>query len=335
MREAYLYTKLKNLKVRCDLCNHRCMIKEGERGKCCVRENIKGKLYSLVYRKLISENIDPIEKKPLFHFHPGSYSLSIATVGCNFKCFFCQNHQISQMPCESGKIEGRDISPEDIVEYALKYKCKSISYTYTEPTIYFEYAYDIAKLASSHNIKNIFVTNGFMTKECLGMIEPFLDAANIDLKSFSNKTYVEKIGGRLRPVLDNIIAMKEAGIWIEVTTLIIPGINSSRKELKGIADFLADVDKTIPWHISAYSPQYKSDLPATGVGIIKDATEIGKKAGLKYVYGGNIGNGRYENTICNGCDETIIERIGFTVVNNHLEKGKCSHCGEAVDGVFW
>lgn len=335
MREAYLYTKLKNLKVRCDLCNHRCMIKEGERGKCCVRENIKGKLYSLVYRKLISENIDPIEKKPLFHFHPGSYSLSIATVGCNFKCFFCQNHQISQMPCESGKIEGRDISPEDIVEYALKYKCKSISYTYTEPTIYFEYAYDIAKLASSHNIKNIFVTNGFMTKECLGMIEPFLDAANIDLKSFSNKTYEEKIGGRLRPVLDNIIAMKEAGIWIEVTTLIIPGINSSRKELKGIADFLADVDKTIPWHISAYSPQYKSDLPATGVDIIKDAIEIGKKAGLKYVYGGNIGNGRYENTICNGCDETIIERIGFTVVNNHLEKGKCSHCGEAVDGVFW
>ena len=334
MKEAYLYRKLKDMKVRCDLCGHRCVIEDGEKGKCCVRKNSNGKLYSLVYRKLISENIDPIEKKPLFHFLPGSHSLSVATMGCNFNCFFCQNYQISQAPCESGKIDGRDIAAGKIVEHALKYKCSSISYTYTEPTIFFEYAYDIAKLASSHNIKNIFVSNGFMTRESLDMVEPFLDAANIDLKSFSDKTYREKIGGRLGPVLDNIIAMKEKGIWVEVTTLIIPGINSSKQELKSIAEFLSDIDKSIPWHISAYYPQYKSELPATDIGIIESAIEIGKNAGLKYVYGGNIRDSRYENTICAKCGELILERSGFSIINNNMKNGKCSRCGEIVDGVF-
>ena len=270
MKEAYLYKKLNDMKVRCDLCSHRCKIEDGEKGKCCVRENSSGKLYTLVYRKLISENIDPIEKKPLFHFLPGSYSLSVATVGCNFKCFFCQNHQISQSPCESGSIDGRDIAPGEIVKHAIKYNCSSISYTYTEPTIFFEYAYDIDKLASKRNLKNIFVSNGFMTKESLDMIEPFLDAANIDLKSFSDKTYKEKIGGRLKPVLDNIVAMKEKGIWVEVTTLIIPEINNTVQELKSIAEFLADVDRSIPWHISAYHPQYKAELPATSIDMIEN-----------------------------------------------------------------
>ena len=334
MKEAYLYTKSKNMRVRCDLCSHRCVIEDGGKGKCCVRENNRGKLYSLVYRKLISENVDPVEKKPLFHFLPGSYSLSIATVGCNFKCFFCQNHQISQMPCDFGLVEGKDVSPEEIVEHALRYRCRSISYTYTEPTIYFEYAYDTAMLAKSQDIKNIFVTNGFMTRECIRMIKPFLDAANIDLKSFSDETYKNKIGGRLKPVLDSIVAMKEEGIWIEVTTLVIPGINSSTKELKNIADFLAGLDKSIPWHVSAYYPQYRSDLPATNPDIIEDTIKIGKKAGLKYVYGGNIRDCRYENTECSGCGGTVIERTGFTVVNNHLEKGKCSYCGEVIDGIF-
>ena len=334
MKEAYLYKRLNGARVRCGLCNHRCIIEDGEKGKCCVRKNSNGKLYSLVYRKLISENIDPIEKKPLFHFLPGSYSLSVATVGCNFNCFFCQNHQISQAPCESGKIDGRDIAPGEIVKHALKYNCGSISYTYTEPTIFFEYAYDIAKLADSRNIKNIFVSNGFMTRESLDMIEPFLDAANIDLKSFSDKTYREKIGGRLKPVLDNIVAMKEKGIWVEVTTLIIPGINSSKQEIKSIAEFLSDTDKTIPWHVSAYYPQYKSELPATDIHIIESAIEIGKNAGLKYVYGGNIGNNRYEDTICAGCGESILERSGFSMINNNMKNGKCSKCGEIIDGVF-
>ena len=334
MKEAYLYRKLNNMRVRCDLCNHLCVIEDGKKGKCCVRKNSNGKLYSLVYRKLISENVDPIEKKPLFHFLPGSYSLSVATVGCNFNCFFCQNHQISQAPCESGKIDGRDISPERIVEHALKYNCNSISYTYTEPTVFFEYAYDIAKLASSQNIKNIFVSNGFMTRESLDMIEPFLDAANIDLKSFSDKTYKEKLGGRLKPVLDNIVEMKEKGIWLEVTTLIIPGINSSKKELKSIAEFLSDIDRSIPWHISAYYPQYKSELPATGIDTIESTIEIGKNAGLKYVYGGNIRDSIYENTICANCGESILERSGFSIINNNIKNGKCIKCGEIIDGVF-
>ncbi len=334
MKEAYLYKKLNNMKVRCDLCSHRCKIEEGEKGICCVRENSNGKLFTMVYRKLISENIDPIEKKPLFHFLPGSNSLSVATVGCNFKCFFCQNHQISQIPCETGVIDGRDIAPGEIVEHAVKYNCSSISYTYTEPTIFFEYAYDIAKLASSRNIKNIFVSNGFMTMEAIDMIEPFLDAANIDLKSFSDQTYKEKIGGRLKPVLDNIVAMKEKGIWVEVTTLIIPGINDSARELKSIAGFLADTDKSIPWHISAYYPQYKSELPATGIEIIENTIEIGKKAGLKYVYGGNIRDSRNENTVCVKCGETVLERSGFSIVDDHMENGACGECGEIVDGIF-
>jgi len=209
-------------------------------------------------------------------------------VGCNFKCFFCQNWEISQLPGDYGKIEGRDVLPEKIVEDAIGSHCQSISYTYTEPTIFFEYAYDTAKIAKGKNLKNIFVTNGFMTKECLEMIEPYLDAANIDLKSFSDETYKNKMGGRLKPVLDNIKLMKDLGIWIEVTTLIIPGLNDSDKELRGIAEFLVEIDPGIPWHISAYFPTYKSKIPPTGSDIINKALKIGKDSGLKYVYGGNI-----------------------------------------------
>ncbi|HAJ95813.1 MAG TPA: AmmeMemoRadiSam system radical SAM enzyme [Actinobacteria bacterium] len=334
MKEAYLYSKLKNNKIRCDLCNHRCIIEDGEKGICCVRENRNGILYSLVYRKLISENIDPIEKKPLFHFQPGSNSLSIATVGCNFKCFFCQNYQISQMPSDDKNIEGRDISPGEIVDHAIENDCSSISYTYTEPTIYFEYAYDTARLASKKGLKNIFITNGFMTRECIEMIDPYLDAANIDLKSFSEDTYRDKIGGRLKPVLDNIKTMHEKKIWIEITTLIIPGFNDSLDELEKIAGFISSVDKGIPWHISAYYPQYKSDLPATGINQIEIAISIGRKAGLKYVYGGNISSGDHDNTYCPECNELLIKRQGFSVFENNIINGKCSRCGIKINGEF-
>lgn len=334
MKEAYLYTQLKDKKTRCDLCNHRCVISDGEKGKCSVRENRDGILYSLVYRKLISENIDPIEKKPLFNFQPGSYSLSIATVGCNFKCFFCQNYQISQMPNDKGYIEGRDRSPEDIVNHAIEYDCKSISYTYTEPTVYFEYAYDTAKIAHERGLKNIFVTNGFMTGECIDMISPYLDAANIDLKSFREETYTEKIGGKLRPVLENIKNMHNKGIWIEITTLVIPGINDTIKELEDIACFIAGLDESIPWHISAYHPQYKSDIPPTSIDMIDNAISIGKDAGLKYIYGGNIYSGNYENTNCPSCNSMVIARRGFDVVKRNMTGGKCSNCGTEIDGVF-
>jgi pyruvate formate lyase activating enzyme len=334
MKEAYLYKKLDDKKVRCDLCSHRCIIKNKDRGKCCVRKNIDGVLYSLVYRKIIAENSDPIEKKPLFHFLPGSYSMSIATVGCNFKCFFCQNYNISQIPCDYDRIEGRDVSPEDIVSNALSNGDKSISYTYTEPTVFFEYAYDTAKLANAKGLKNVFVTNGFMSKECLLMIEPYLDAANVDLKSFSDATYKNKIGGRLKPVLNNIILMKELGIWIEVTTLIIPGINDSDNELKQIAEFLAGIDKSIPWHISAYYPQYKSNIPPTGIEQIEKAIDIGKSAGLKYVYGGNVPGSDYENTYCPECGSMLIERTGFSVSRSKIKKGSCSNCDQKIDGIF-
>jgi pyruvate formate lyase activating enzyme len=334
MKEAYLYTSIKDNKIRCDLCNHRCVIEDGEKGKCCVRENSEGVLYSLVYRKLISENVDPVEKKPLFHFQPGSYSLSIATVGCNFKCFFCQNYQISQIPCDTGHIEGRDISPEAIVDHAVEYNCRSISYTYTEPTIFFEYALDTAKIASKKGLKNIFITNGFMTPECIEMIAPYLNAANIDLKSFSEETYKERIGGRLKPVLDNIKDMNKRKIWIEVTTLIIPGLNDSSDEIEKVADFLAGIDTGIPWHLSAYHPQYKSDLPATSVNSIKSAIEIGCNAGLKYVYGGNIYSGGLEDTICPGCNERLIQRQGFSVLKNNIFEHRCSKCGFEIDGEF-
>ncbi len=334
MKEAYLYSKLKNNKVRCDLCNHRRIIGNGEKGICCVRENRNGVLYSLVYRKLVSENIDPIEKKPLFHFQPGSDSLSIATVGCNFKCFFCQNYQISQMPSDNGTIEGNDISPEEIVDHAIENDCSSISYTYTEPTIYFEYAYDTAKIAREKGLKNIFITNGFMTRDCIEMIGPYLDAANIDLKSFSEDTYKNKIGGRLKPVLDNIKNMHEKKIWIEVTTLIIPDLNDSAEELDRVAGFVSDIDKGIPWHISAYYPQYKSSLPATGIKQIEIAINIGRKAGLRYVYGGNIFSGNYENTYCPDCNNLLIERKGFSISENNIRDGKCSRCGNIINGEF-
>jgi pyruvate formate lyase activating enzyme len=333
-KEAYLYKKLDKNKVRCNLCAHRCVIHEGKAGICVVRANKNGSLYSLIYDKVISENIDPIEKKPLFHFLPGTKSYSIATPGCNFKCFFCQNWQISQMPCDHGLVEGRNIPPEKIVSDALSGGCKSISYTYTEPTIYFELAYDTAKLAHSKNLKNIFVTNGFMTGDCLEMIAPYLDAANVDLKSFSEDFYREKIGGRLKPVLANIKHMYELGIWIEVTTLLIPGLNDSDRELESIAGFLSGISNTIPWHISAYYPNYKSGIEPTDIESILRACHIGKNAGLKYVYGGNIRSDECENTICPGCGKTVLKRSGFYVTDNKIINGQCGYCGKKIDGVF-
>ena len=334
MKECYLYTKLKDQKVRCDLCNHRCVIATGSTGKCFVRKNIDGVLYSLVYGKLIAENVDPIEKKPLFHFFPGTYSYSIATVGCNFKCFFCQNYQISQMPADENSIEGKLTSPENIIKSAIINNCKSISYTYTEPTVYFELAYDTSCLAKKNNLKNVFVTNGFMTKESLDMISPYLDAANVDLKSFSDEFYKKYIGGRLSPVLDNIKYMKELGIWVEVTTLLIPGLNDSTEELTQIAEFLKDTGKEIPWHISAYYPQYKSDIPPTTYESIKEAVETGKSAGLLYVYGGNVAFSELENTICPNCKNTILKRRGFSIIKNDMNNNICNKCNYKIDGIF-
>jgi pyruvate formate lyase activating enzyme len=335
MKEAYLYEKGSGGKVRCLLCNHRCLIADGKRGLCCVRENNDGTLYSLVYERLISANVDPIEKKPFFHFLPGSKAFSIATVGCNFRCLHCQNHEISQLPHDREKITGKKVSGEEIVAMALKYNCTSISYTYTEPTIFFEYAYDTAKIAHQKRIKNNFVTNGYMSTEALDMIAPYLDGANVDLKSFSEEFYKKVCGAKLKPVLENIKQMKELGIWVEVTTLIIPTLNDTKDELRKIARFILSVSPEIPWHVSAFYPTYQMlDKPRTSPETIRQAREIGLQEGLRYVYSGNIPGEEGENTSCYHCKNVLIRRWGYQIAENSVTDGTCPHCGTSIDGVW-
>ena len=335
MKEAYLYEKDPGGKVRCLLCNHRCLIADGKRGMCGVRENKDGTLYSLVYEKLISAHVDPIEKKPFFHFLPGSKAFSIATVGCNFRCLHCQNHEISQLPRDKKKIAGEKVTGEAIVSMALQNNCDSISYTYTEPTIFFEYAYDTAKIAQKKGLKNNFVTNGYMTAEALDMIAPYLDGANVDLKSFSEKFYKEICGARLKPVLENIKQMKELGIWVEVTTLIIPTLNDAEGELRKITRFILSVSPEIPWHVSAFYPTHQMlDKPRTSPEIIRRAREIGLEEGLRYVYTGNIPGEEGENTVCYHCNNVLIRRWGYQIAEQRVTDGTCPHCGTPIDGVW-
>jgi len=288
-QEAMFYNKVEGKEAQCYLCAHNCKIALGQFGFCGVRQNIQGVLNTLVYAEVIAANVDPIEKKPLYHFLPGSMSFSIATVGCNFRCGFCQNWQISQVSGQDNAREVYKLMPERIVEEAKKNHCQSISYTYTEPTIFFEYAYDIAKVAKQAGLKNIFVTNGYMSREALETISPYLDAANIDLKSFREKFYVENCKGHLQPVLDSIKLAKKLGVWIEITTLIIPGYNDSVSELSDIAGFIASVGKDIPWHISRFHPDYHFlNQKLTPIETLKKAEDLGKKAGLDHVYLGNV-----------------------------------------------
>ncbi len=332
MKEAMWYGKLSDGRVRCDLCNHRCVIADGERGTCGVRENRDGTLYSLVYGKTIATHVDPIEKKPLFNFYPGTRSFSIATVGCNFRCTHCQNADISQMPTDRGRIMGEDAPPERIVRMAEANDCQSIAYTYTEPTIYMEYAYDTAKIASERGIKNVFVTNGYMTEEALRAMQPYLDAANVDLKGFTEEHYREVCGARLKPVLDTLKLMKELGIWIEVTTLIIPTVNDSVEELKQIAEFIMSLGAETPWHVSRFHPTYKMiNLPSTSVHSVIKARQIGLEAGLRYVYTGNAPGDDGENTYCYNCGKVLIPRYGYQLGEIHIKDSKCEYCGTKID----
>jgi pyruvate formate lyase activating enzyme len=335
MKPAMFQEPKEGKKVLCSLCSHRCLIPPGKRGICAVRENQDGTLYSLVYDKVIARNVDPIEKKPLFHFQPGSRSFSIAAPGCNFRCRHCQNADISQLPRDrGGMILGEDVSPAVLVEAARRLGCSSISYTYTEPTIYFELAYEAARLASAAGLKNVFVTNGYITPEALQVIRPYLHAANIDLKGYRDEFYREVCGARLQPVLDAIKLYKEYGIWIEITTLIIPGHNDSDEELTDIAKFIKSVGEETPWHVSRFHPTYKlTDEPRTPVETLARARRIGLDAGLRYVYEGNI-PGEGEDTSCWSCGRTIIERVGFRVGAKNIEDGKCGHCGAVIDGVW-
>jgi pyruvate formate lyase activating enzyme len=335
--EAYLWEPLDDNKVKCNLCSHRCVIKDGRRGICAVRENRDGTLETLVYGNLVARHIDPIEKKPLFHFLPDTLSYSIATVGCNFRCRFCQNADIAQMPTDhNGTIMGSSSTPREVVEAAEQGGCRSISYTYTEPTVFFEFAYETARLAHGRGLRNVFVTNGYMTAEALEMISPYLDAANVDLKAFSDKYYKELCGARIKHVQATLKLMKTLGIFVEVTTLIVPGLNDDPAELKDLAAFIVeDLGPETPWHISRFHPTYKlNDRPATPVATLTAAREIGLNAGLRYVYTGNVPGDAGENTCCYGCGEIVIERRGFRVGKLGIKNGKCIHCGVEIDGVW-
>jgi pyruvate formate lyase activating enzyme len=329
MKKAMFFEKLENEKIKCDLCEHKCVIPPGKKGICRVRENKKGTLYTLVYGKMITNNIEPIEKKPLFHFYPGSRSYSIATVGCNFRCLHCQNWEISQV--EEGQIRGKEFTPEEIVKDAVKNGCESISYTYTEPTIFYEYAFDTARISRGKGLKNVFITNGYISSEALGKVSPYLDAANIDLKSMRDIFYRKVCNAQLKPVLDNIKRYYTAGIGIEVTTLIIPGYNDSSEELEDIAKFIKDIDRSIPWHVSRFFPAYRlKSADPTPMETLQRAVEIGREAGLEYVYKGNIGEG--ENTFCPNCGKVLIKRAGFGLIENKITNNTCPYCGKIIAG---
>lgn len=335
IREAGLWEALDGGRAACRLCAHRCVVAPGKKGICAVRENRGGRLVTLVYGEVVAAHADPIEKKPLYHFLPGSKALSIATPGCNFRCGFCQNWQISQAPRRAGgDLAGEPFPPEAVVRAAVAAGCRSVSYTYTEPTIFFEYARDTARLAREAGLLNNFVTNGYMTAEALEALAPVLDAANVDLKAFQDETYRRVCGGRLEPVLASIRKMRELGIWVEVTTLVVPGLNDGRDELAAIAGFIASVDPAIPWHVSRFHPDYEyTEAPATPLATLRLAAEAGREKGLKHIYVGNV-PGESEDTLCASCGAVLIRRRGFTVVANVLKGAGCPACGAVLAGRF-
>lgn len=355
MHKCILYKKSEKAKdksLQCKACSWYCKIPEGYTGMCGVRLNKDGVLFLLVYGKAVAANLDNIEKKPLYHFLPSTKVFSVGTVGCNFRCKFCQNWDISQTPVlikkefrnqekqtvQLGEItqKGQDLPPEKIVNYCLENDIPSIAYTYNEPAIFFEYAYDTAKLAHKEGLRNIFVSNGFESKEALKKIYPYLDAINIDLKGFTENFYKNVCGGKLAPVLENIKRIYEMGVWLEVTTLIIPTKNDSDKELTKIAEFIKSVSPDIPWHVTAFYPQYKmKNLPPTPPQTLERAYDIGKKIGLNFVYTGNIPGLKGDNTYCHKCGAELISRYALSCDECKIDRdGRCYACGEKIPGVW-
>jgi pyruvate formate lyase activating enzyme len=335
MHEASFYSRAGEGAVDCFLCSHRCHIAEGKRGVCRVRQNDGGTLYSLVYGRLIARHMDPIEKKPLYHFLPGTPSYSIATPGCNFRCRFCQNWQISQTN-GAAVFDGLGyVPPEDVVAAAESGRAATIAYTYTEPTIFMEYALDCARLAGTRGIRNVFVTNGFESPEAVEAMAGLIDAANVDLKAFSDEFYRSECGGRLQPVLDTIANMHEAGIHVEVTTLVVPGANDTDEQFAGIGGFLAGVSPDIPWHISRFHPDYQeTGLPPTPMEAMERAEAAGRKAGLNYVYLGNVLTTGGQNTRCPDCGKVLVERSGFSRPTIRVKEPRCPGCGRTVSLVL-
>lgn len=366
MKEAQLYARLKNLQVHCQLCAHSCKITVGKFGFCGVRQNISGILYTHNYAKLVATNIDPVEKKPLYHFLPGTLTFSIASAGCNFHCGFCQNWEISQFdprsltlagpshnkrglvnPIWQGMLDRRfealdssnqhtneDFSADKVIKLARQLNCRSIAYTYTEPTVYFEFVLETAKLAKEAGLRNIFVTNGYLSRKAVSLLSPYLDAVNIDLKFFKESSYQRICSAKLSPVLDTIQLLNDAGIWVEVTTLIIPGQNDTSEELTGMAKFIVAVNKDIPWHLSRFHADYKfKDYVSTPECTLRLAYDLAISRGLHYVYVGNYGTWG-QDTLCAKCQNILIKRKGFDISESHLEQNRCLFCQTVLPGVF-
>ncbi len=333
---AVLWTPLGGGAVRCGLCAHRCRIAEGAEGICRVRVNSGGALFTLVKYRLVAAHVDPIEKKPLFHFLPGTTSYSIATAGCNFRCDYCQNWAISQAPrLDAGEIPGEEVRPADVVTDAVRRRCASVSCTYTEPTVYFETAEAVGTLARGAGLKTVFVTNGYLTPEAAARAASFLDAANVDLKGFNDRAYRRVCGATLKGVLTGLEALLAGGVWVEVTTLVVPGLNDSEAELSALAAHLAGLGRHIPWHVSRFHPDFRREAtPPTPEATLERVLALGRAAGLHHVYVGNLPGHAAESTRCPSCETMVIERAGFRVLSNRLAGGRCPACGTQVRGVW-
>ncbi|HEX8772802.1 MAG TPA: AmmeMemoRadiSam system radical SAM enzyme [Pyrinomonadaceae bacterium] len=334
LREAMLYERESGNSVVCRLCAHLCRIEDGGQGLCRVRENHEGTLYALNSQRLSARHADAIEKKPLFHFYPGSLAYSIATYGCNFRCGYCTNWMVSQTASAQPSSLGEEITPSEIVAAAQSARCRSIAYTYIEPTIFFEYIDDTARLARRAGLLNVFKTNGFMSAEMLDSCRPFLDAANVDLKAFRDSTY-RSFGGRLQPVLDNLKRLRAAGVWLEVTTVVIPGTNDDALELKEMATFIAtELGVETPWHICRFFPAYRMTAATpTRVETLRLARETGLAQGLRYVYCGGLPDKGGQDTLCHNCGCVLIERRGFDVLVKRTAGDSCPRCGAHIPGV--
>jgi len=333
-KEAKYYQKLQNKEVQCLLCPRECILKPGETGYCTNRRNENGILKSLVYAKVCSANVDPIEKKPLFHFLPGSTSFSIATAGCNLRCVFCQNWEISQVPYT--EVRNQELSPEQVVQLAVENNCKSISYTYSEPTAFYEFMFDTSAVARKHGIRNVMVTSGYINPEPLTELCTVLDAANVDLKGFSDRVYRQVAAAKLAPFLESLKILKEKGVWLEVGYLVIPTLNDSSKEIQEFSAWVhANLGADVPVHFLRFFPMHKlTNLPPTPVETLERAYDIAKSVGLNYVYVGNVPGHKAENTYCPNCKNMIIERKGYFIGKIKITKGRCDYCGYKIAGVW-
>lgn len=332
--EASFYTELDNNEIICGLCPFGCTVKDGERGRCRVRENRGGKYYSLVYGKPVALNNDPIEKKPLFHVFPGSKAFSIATVGCNIRCKFCQNWEISQ--ANPSDIKVKYAPPEAIAATAKRVGARTVAYTYSEPTIFYEYMRDCAKASKDLGLGNVMISNGFMQPEPLKQLAPLMTAVKIDLKAFNQKFYGKVCGGLLTPVLDTLKRLAGHGVWFEIVVLLIPTLNDNMDEIRRMSEWIArELGQNVPLHFTRFHPCYKiRNLPRTPPETLHRARSIAMASGCNFVYTGNMPGGKGENTYCPKCDTNVLKRYGHMVLSNELAKGKCHKCGGAIPGVW-